>query len=183
MLVIKSQNEAKTNKDELDRTSCCGAPQCRAVETCVSDETAVSVAMFLQSAVKVFAPLFFSSYNACESVWCWWSTVRMKCCLLVFPRRAASSLCLVSHRTLIPALRGPWTPRNPAAAPPTLPPQPKASSKQDNIRVKHFPSCISQLLFALFFPLCIWVFHWTLHKLNNYLLHLYFFVFLLCLYF
>lgn len=36
-------------KDELDSTLCCGAPQCRHVEICISDKTAFSVGMFLQS--------------------------------------------------------------------------------------------------------------------------------------
>lgn len=36
-------------KDELDSTLCCGAPQCRRVEMCISDKTAFSVGMFLQS--------------------------------------------------------------------------------------------------------------------------------------
>lgn len=209
-------------KDELDSMLCCGAPRCRHVEICISDKTAFSVGMFLQSPASflfLFMVLldgaaahwmcstainghedvlrltehwwlasdrwcstqpnkklsqFFFSYFARESVWCRRSNAHMKYWLPAFPRRTASSLCLVSHRTLIPALQGPWTPQNPAAAPPTLPPQLKASSNQDNTRVKHFPSCISQLLFVHFFPLRIWVCHWTLHKLNNYLLHLYF---------
>lgn len=36
-------------KDELHSTLCCGAPQRRHMEICISDKTVFSVGMFLQS--------------------------------------------------------------------------------------------------------------------------------------
>lgn len=55
-------------KDELDSTLCCGAPQCRHVEICISGKTAFSVGMFLQSPAS-FLFLFMVLLDGAAAHW------------------------------------------------------------------------------------------------------------------